>query len=990
MSTIYVRPGHLHTASRVLSASSEAGLVAAPATPAAGNKGTLRLRVSGTPSTVAALTVTLQTGGNPSGYSLATIAGRGRGAGVIWRKTSDASSSSRGYIDTPYLVRVDYPIAYGTGLGRPSTPRTLANGNLGFVTEGSPGTASSLKFTSITTANVATTVDVDAAALVSDFQSDLVVLPSGRLLVFRIYASALTRYVSEDNGATWSTAVSCGSVSVGQDTVSVEYTEDLLTMVISSSTAAAVTDVRVSQDEGYNWTSVDATQTLRGVRTCVTSAGQILAIAVAAAPLVRVISPGGGLASATVDSELTCNTGRVAIATRDDGVVWAFATNSTAGSHVDLDASCSLDGGVTWSNPLGGLKVLNGNTTITNGAFRAISAGSWAGRIVVLALSRSSGGAGASDYAIHLYTLGGWESVTEAGVTGFGTVYTYDHVLLPVDIPTNFVTPWPRTDVGAGATVTNEGPYRFVSTAALASYFQAPTAVLAASNPGGSYRLRYRCRQVSGGALGGAGAESNGFRFFISDGAGNVQGFTIRMSTTQFRITDSAFAALSTESLDMTKATDFLFAFKHDNIPGTSGLLSYWYKQDADEVWTLGAAAITVPSSVLPGNSQLRVGGTIAVAGTHECYWLGVSDSSNTMEGGFTNPDDLNGRSLGPVDYDLTGGLRLGGYNAGGVTGDSYSVGTTYTYGKECIWRELRPSKKVHSASDNVSWNVVFDAGATEVFKGDTVALFGTNFRTASLQLNSLDSWGAPAITIALDATLDTRTIGAGNRGPGYVGPTSSPSWRPGQFKSDGDAHRYFLEVSGSVYEIADNDEDRIYVVGQDFSAAAGTMYIFGDKMATKASFMLYRFMRLLVGAQQTPLGDDCYHVGTMVFDRSFTPAQSYDHGFVDRIEPRVEMMETDAGYRSTARLGPRRHTLAIQWPPIAYGGPAFDLERRLASFYAALEGSHTPFVFWRDTNDPSTVGLYRLVGMYQGTNVWGEGTTATTRVDQLILEECY
>ena len=173
-----------------------------------------------------------------------------------------------------------------------------------------------------------------------------------------------------------------------------------------------------------------------------------------------------------------------------------------------------------------------------------------------------------------------------------------------------------------------------------------------------------------------------------------------------------------------------------------------------------------------------------------------------------------------------------------------------------------------------------------------------------------------------------------------------------------------------------------------DFSTSSGTFRIFGDRMAAAFTFSQYRFMRLLVGAQQTPPGDNAYHVGTPVVDKGFTPYQLYDHGFVDRIEPLVELMESDTGYRSSVRTGPRRYTLAIQWSPLARAGPATDLELRLRDFYAAIEGSHRPFVVWGDSADISTLVLVRCIGIYSATNVWGERSTALTRVDQLILEE--
>jgi hypothetical protein len=357
---------------------------------------------------------------------------------------------------------------------------------------------------------------------------------------------------------------------------------------------------------------------------------------------------------------------------------------------------------------------------------------------------------------------------------------------------------------------------------------------------------------------------------------------------------------------------------------------------------------------------------------------------------GFVNPTDLAGRSLvDSVDYCMENGISLGGRNLGAIPGDTYSLATIYQYGKENLWAELRPSRHCRSTGDNAAWNVVFDASTGDRFKGNMVALFGTNYRTATLQFNSVDAWGAPPSQTTIDSTVATFTVGAGNRGAGYVGPASNPNWRPGQFKTDGDAHRWFLECSLGVYEIADNSEDQLFVSTTNLVAATGTAYIFCDRMAAILTrFEQWRYMRLLVGAQQT--ADNYYRTGTPIFDKFFLPWKRYDNGFVDRIEPNVEVFESDSGYRAATRLGPRRMTLAVQWPPLNRLGTDADLERRIADLYAALEGEKTPVVFWRDPPKPDTLMLATLAGTYAVTNVKGEGDDAVSRIDQLILEEVW
>jgi hypothetical protein len=990
MTTSFVRPNELHDPANVLSASSEQGLTIAPPTPSTSNAGQLRLRATGTPTAEASLDVRLQTGGSPTGYKTTTGTGQGAGVEVIWKKTTDSGSVGtlhwRGYIDTPHLLRADYPHAYGTGLGKPSTPRELKNGNLGFVVHHNTTVASAVTFVSITTANVATTTTVFAATATGDQESDFVVMPDGTLVLIRMSGTSTHLHRSTDHGATWSTQVAAGSVTAGLDSLCLEYSEDMITMVASDSAGAVATMVRISRDGGYNWTTVDTAQTLDQVRTCVTLTGKILAISVAASPLVREIAPGGGLSTTTVASGLTCDAlGKVAIVIRDDGTIWALSWNVAGATRLDMDMSVSTDGGATFTNDLAGLRVLDLCSNLANRGYRTIRAGSWAGKIIVLAQSITAGG-GASDYNLHMLTFGGWESVTDMGTRG-SAFSPFNHTYLPIDYPDALVTPWVRTNAGAGATVTNQGPLRFVSTAANATLYDAPTSMVAASNAGGTYRLRVRCRQVSGGTI---ASTSNGVRLSISDGAGNHQGFILRMSTTQFQIVDTTGASVATITTDMTKVTDFLFAFKHDNVANTSGLLSCWYIQDGDATWTLITAAATIGESVTAGNSLLRIGGTTPVAGTWDLYYVGLADSSNTMQGGFTNPADLAGRCLAAdADYYLTSGIHLGGRNGGGIPADAYTVVTSYQYGKESIWRELRPSRKVHSSADNASWSVVFDAGANDTFRGDTVALFGCNFNTCKFQMNATNSWGAPSVEVSLSAQLKTGTVGAGVRGPGYFGPTTSPNWVPHAYRSDGDGHRYFVDVGSATYEITDNDESRIYVADVDFSAVAGTFNIFGDKTASTFTFGQYRYARLLVGAQQT--SDNVYHLGTIVIGKRYTPIQTYDNGFVDRVAPNVEVFESDAGYRASARKGPRRSTLSIQWPPLNVLNTTKpgDQEDRIRALYSAIEGPDTPIVFWRDTSDIATVMLVRVVGTYQASNLRGELTTALTRIDQLVLEEC-
>ena len=138
MATVFLRPDHLHTAANVLSSTDETGLITQPATPNAANKGVLRLRPAGEPTAAVDAVILLQSGGNPTGYSASGP--YGGGVAQVWRNSGDGSDEYRGYVDTPFLARVQQPVtSYDSTFRGVSTPRQLSTGSLGFVYAGNAG-----------------------------------------------------------------------------------------------------------------------------------------------------------------------------------------------------------------------------------------------------------------------------------------------------------------------------------------------------------------------------------------------------------------------------------------------------------------------------------------------------------------------------------------------------------------------------------------------------------------------------------------------------------------------------------------------------------------------------------------------------------------------------------------------------------------------------------------------------------------------------------
>ena len=981
-----VRPGHLHTTDRALSSLSESGRTVAPPESTSTNVGHVRLRSSApwTPTADLAATVKLQTGGAPTGYAIPGTSTRAPGAAALWKPQSAASTLYRGYIDTPYLVRVAHPIAWGSAHGPPSTPRELPDGYLGILV---PTTTTTLRFYRIATDWSSSSALVSSDTTTAGDRADFVVLPSGRLVAFvgrQFAVNGIKSYYSDDYGATWAALgqTAIVAVNVANECLCAEVVGDTIVIVQARNSGATTTGVLYSTDGGATFVLAENADTTSRMRTCAHD-GVVLATGLSATTVkVFRVAAGGGFDDGVTSGLVSLISGGVsAIARRDDGTIWCFAWDPGTGAAADLGLTCSvsIDGGLTFAQPTA-TRVLDLETVgyATTG-FAELSAGTWRGSVIVVGRVDSNG---ASDNGLHFMEFGGWSNFTE-GLAGATSPNPFQHTYVAVDYPDNLG--WTRADAGAGATITNQPWLRIVADAAGNTRYVSSAAIWTTAATNGR-TVRFRFRITSGGSV----ASDTSYLLLSMDDGVNMQHVKVRFSTTTARMYDVAGAQIGSDlTLDLTKWTDLRISFRHDWPSPGAGRVAVEYIQDGDLVSTVWMTDTNVPEAA-GVTDQLQFGGTALTATTFDIAYVGISETEAYVDNLVANPARLTGRPLSAADdYYLSAGVYVGGFNTGGVPGDEYSVETTYAYGKEDVWREFRPSRQLRSAADNAAWDWRADAGTNDRFKGNLVALFGTNFRTATLELDPADSWGAPAATQALDATVESFTVGAGVRGAGYVGPAASPSWRMGQYRSDEDGHRWFVEINSVVYEITDNDASRLYIEGVDLSGASGTAYIFGDRMGSTVTFAQYQYMRIAVASQDT--ADGHYRLGTVVFDQSFTPAQTFDHGFVERIEPNVDLIEADNGSRASIRRGPRRHTLSIQWPPLAAAGPASDLELRLRDLYSSLEGSHRPFAIWRDSSDQRTLMLCRLLEVYSASNVWGERGTSVeplTRVDQLRIEE--
>lgn len=1014
MPPLLISQSRFATAARVTGASSERGLSVARVSGATANAGSLHLASHGIPTAEQSLDVRLQRGGIATGP--ADPAAVTPGVSAIYQVTGAASDAWLGWIDTPIL---HWAATVAEASGTSDVPaigqiRQLANNALGFVAQSRGAVTTSIVFSykSLRT-DTFTNVTIESnATIVDQVAPALVVFPSGRLVCYYSKTiagqSRIIGKTSTDNGLTWASYTTVGSGAASGTALHAEVVGDYVMLVKSVATDAnkGTTTVSWSADGGITFgasntcTYLDSGGNESTACSYATTApgldGTYAVVALAqidatnSAFVTYQLAPGGGFDDATT-VDLSGSLGAPAVggevvlglASRDDGSIYLWCGSSTAYPARTIYGYVSRDGGLSWAR-VGGTASAgrtvwqSGDTTLTTGP-KALSMGFWQGYMVAL-FGNTATSSSDNDGLIETW-WGGFDTHT---VNNEGQALFDELTALPFDVPPSS---WTRTDTGGGGTVSlGSNGIRIVQTATEGSVFTLEAAAGFTPAPQESRFLTFVGRVSSDGSI----TDNRAILEISIDDNTNRQRLRFRFASTGLRAADNS-GTLATITKDLTTGFELRIFFKHDEPSATAGLASARIRIPGETLWTTVLDNQSIAEEAGVTGDHIKIGGIDAGAVDWSIAMLRVSEDGDNeaQTAGFTNPTDLAGRGLGSLPTYLRGGVSVSAYNGVGVSGDTYTVATTYQYPRSAVWRSKRPADRWRSESDNTAHTLTFD-GDGSLFAVDWIGLVNTNFPVAEMKFNTSSSFVTPAYTAALSAVVYSGV--ASSVGAGFLEVDGEP-WRRGQFRSRtfgaGMGRRWFLALSGITWEITDNSKNRIEIEGVDMSSFTGASFrIFADRMSVRLpTVQRYEFMQLSVTSAQT--ADNCYQCG-LVWCGEALELVPYALGYSDESEGRIAIVDAESGSEILSRVGPMRRRKRVAWDATDNRASGWFLSS-LEDYLGAIDINAEPVVLVEDTAAPNAATdfmLARIDGPLTYENVVGSEHNQMARIAQLPFAE--
>lgn len=380
----------------------------------------------------------------------------------------------------------------------------------------------------------------------------------------------------------------------------------------------------------------------------------------------------------------------------DDGIVYAAMAQGAR-----VRTWVSSDEGANWvemssSWPADGQGFNSGDS---GSQYLPAAATTTMGRAVLLGNTVDSGGGSVFDGAVWVVQLGGWSNVEGQGWydinTGNGVTW------LGYEFPTTNSF-W--TESSTGGSLSQINGMRIDTTAQSFYWSKAIGSAFL------DYKGEFEIEVQSGGS---ATSSQIVVRMNSGNGVNNAQA-NIVFSTTQYAVEDGG-SGRGTVTHGVTGKLQIKYWFD-----GLNNQMTTWYKENTDELWTLGHDAVTITSGLSATTSSIEWGHRIAI--TAQSDWFFNNFAWSTDLGSlelFDEQTEFVGKALNQNSYPLPAigeddqVARLSMVSGPGFIGDLLTIDTAADYALSNAYWDVTPKPSVKWRSQDTNEHVVaaWDAG---------------------------------------------------------------------------------------------------------------------------------------------------------------------------------------------------------------------------------------------------------------------------------------
>lgn len=756
------------------------------------------------------------------------------------------------------------------------------------------------------------------------WNATLVVLPSGRVLLYRVldgiapFDDHLRLWYSDDDGASWSFGGDVRNLVSGVTRARTAYSDGQIAMVLGGSSNVVL---RCSSDNGHTFESVG---NLPGAASahfdvCSRPGGGFVIAAIGQddSTGVDVLLLGDGYEDPSLATVVSLGGEFANVANAEDVTIWRDGNDCLHVIARDANvvaAAISYDGGASWttydSTSTSICDVLDyGTSAAYPSDFVATPV---AGRVALFALHTTTGTTPSGD-TLACYLLGGWTTRTTPSRDS-----TVDDVLAagwskiwyPVEVP-GTATGWTASTTGAPTVGFDSEAVRVQSSTL--NYVRYTSATLNSTHA--AMRVALKC---TGGATSAAYCAAR-----LALGSCEV---VVRFSGSSFAVYDGAGTQIGTNVAVALSSTVYQFWIEVNDTTRDVTVRYRPYTHDAERSWSefTGTASATSPASRL-----MEFGNLAAPPGALDSWWnevLVADGNARPVSGAdFVSwPADLRGRLYAGSPY-IGDDVRLTARHGPTARGEEWTLATAAHY---------RLAHVLETPSPRVGWRSTSTAAQTIALQWSGAAtpgqqavlgilLRGSNVPKVTISGHNGTSWVALASNLDLTlGTLSFSRVGAGVK-PGSTG--SSPWLRHGDvaggtFCYSTSAARRIARHGEGKFDSAASLQPVLRLIdvddGADPASGSGATIIPDQVLILLELSSDYKAIRLeipAVGSTFAP-AESYWQIGSLVVGWVYPIGYPTSWGRSLTTEAPVESVTTRDRQVRVVDVAPPVRTLSVSW----------------------------------------------------------------------------